>query len=308
MKAHFPAGLPGVLAKENVEEAKAPIIEPAKSLAIVPYQQTGVAHLINGAYGSTTHGTHGAKVNAELSSRTVQVALSSATVRLGPPVPKTSEVLANLPAVLEGIKEPPLEQFQARSEAYFGVYYHPKTGRLAIRKVAAGSSEDRIRISAALIDDKKKSGETILGGFHNHPETSGQVVSEMDRGAAKTLKEVMPEYRDFVLTTAGNRAKLTEIVGGNNIDAVHMTPERLTYASVHRMNEDIRRGVSGTEGLVRADKAHVPGDQDHVHTEEGPAIKKGGGWKDRGGLTDDELDAFLSKKNKAWLQKWGWNV
>ncbi len=306
-KTQLNVGLPGVTQKPETSA-----VPSAHSVAIVPYQppleQTGVAKLIGAAYGSSAHRTEGAGTNAELSSRTARVAVSSASIRLGPPVPKTGEVRSSLPAVLEGMKDPPLEQFQARSEAYFSVYFHPKTGRLSIRKVATGSSEDRLRISAAMISDKKKPGETVLGGFHNHPGHTDSEPSALDRGSAKTLKEVLPEYRDFVLTTNGGAGKLTEIIAGNNLDAVHITPERLTYASVHRMNDDLRRGVSGTEGLHRADKAHIPGDQDHVHTDEGPAIKKGGGWKDRGGATDAELDELLSKKNKQWLKSWGWNV
>lgn len=259
-------------------------------------------------YGGAT--THGPQPTAHRSATMVvrgqtAVAPTTGSLRLRPPLAE-NEVRQTLDLLLQrGTFESAsgkidLGGFQSAREAYFGVYYEPKTGRMSVRKVATGNDDDKIRMGLSMLMDKLKAGEVLVGGFHNHPEGTTVEPSSLDKASAKTLQEALPGYRDFVLVTDGPKASLVEIKPDNTIDAVFMNPERLTYASIFKMNREIQQGVKGTAGLKRADPAHIPGDEEHVHTDEGPAIKKSGGWKDGQGE--------LSNGNKKWLRGWGWNV
>lgn len=265
------------------------------------------------AYGESSHRAQGVGQRDWVQVQT-GTPPSVASVRLGPPPPAASVVRQQLPDLLTDrtLETSPgqarLGDFQSGTEAYFAVYYQPKSGKLTVRKVASDAAADQVKLGFSAIEGRRKSDEVIIGGFHNHPAETVQTPSQQDQLATAALQKAIPGYRDFVLAVDTlKNAKLIEIQP-NTLGAIGLSPERLTYASIFKMNREIDQGKKGTEGLERADRAHIPGDEDHVHTDEGPAIKKGGGWKDRGGKTDEELDELLTEKNKGWLKGWGWNV
>jgi hypothetical protein len=73
----------------------------------------------------------------------------------------------------------------------------------------------------------------------------------------------------------------------------------MVFASVNRMNKEIQRGQA-PRGVKRADKGKVPGEQDHVHLNDGSAINQDGTWKH--GVSE------LTSAIRDWLASWGWKL
>lgn len=266
---------------------------------------------ITGAgYGeASTQATQGARVTSLVAFRMASFPPKGGVAQLGHPPPTVDAVRDNLADLLSqtafdkkhggSLK---LEDFQTDTEAYFGVFYDEDKGDLSVRKLVTGSSNDDIAMSASRLQDAALPGETIVGGFHNHPDGAGESASKADMGSANILAREFSGYQDFVLVGQSEDARLVPI-DSTKVDVIGLDKDRLHYSSVFKMNREIRTGKKGTEGMSRADKAHSAYGQDHVHfASDNSAVNRDGSVK------EGDPYAQMSSKNKKWLRGWNFNV
>lgn len=277
----------------------------------VAQSKQGQAKGLTGAgYGeASSQSTQGARVTSLVAFRMATFPPKGGVAHLGHPPPTTETVQDNLDQLLSqstfekkhggSLK---LEDFQTDTEAYFGVFYDDNKGDLAVRKLVTGSSNDDIAMSAGRLQDAAQPGETIVGGFHNHPDGAGEAASKADMGSANILAREFAGYQDFVLVGQSEDARLLPI-DSTKVDIVGLDKDRLHYSSVFKMNREIRTGKKGTEGMSRADKAHSAYGQDHVHfSSDNSAVNKDGSVKEGAPYGQ------MSSKNKKWLRGWNFNV
>ncbi len=69
--------------------------------------------------------------------------------------------------------------------------------------------------------------------------------------------------------------------------------------SPNQMNRTIMRG-NAPSGLTRVDRGKIPGEQTHIHMDDGSALNMDGTWK-HGGTT-------LTNDQAAWLEANGWVI
>lgn len=73
-------------------------------------------------------------------------------------------------------------------------------------------------------------------------------------------------------------------------------------SSPGKMQQDVKKGRA-PEGVDRVDRGHLPGQEPHVHYDDGTSSTQSGGVHDKHKGTPQSTN-----KIKKWLKKHGWNI
>ena len=83
----------------------------------------------------------------------------------------------------------------------------------------------------------------------------------------------------------------------SNGKSAHLSSEKQQPKSLNQLNKDIQKGNTPKD-IMRFDKAHTKGGQEHVHFKDGSALNKDGTWK--------EGDFKITKEIQEYLKENGW--